>query len=419
MKLRVTELIAFFGLTILIGPAGAQTSSDGFYKGKVVTVIVGTPPGGGFDAYARLFAAHVGRHLPGNPTVIVQNMPGASTITATLHLYGNAPRDGTVMLINQSTAVFAPLFGNQSTPYKPTDFTWIGNFDQETGTCSVWSNSGVHNFDNMLKGRTVFGASAPSGVASEYARSLNALFSTQIRVIHGYGSTGGMLLAMQRGEVQGSCGFMLSSLESVYRNEYGNGKLVPVVQFAHKSAELKGVPHVLDFAHSEEDKEVFNLVFGRDIMGRPLSAPPQIPAERTAMLRAAFDAVVVDPSFKEAAERARLPLVPMNGVEVEAFVKEMMSVSSAAVKRASEALAFGAKDNEQVKSLDSTISALDVNVLDVKDGDGKPLQLKLRSEGTMIIVHGNQAEASALKPGMGCSFRYDGETQLVQTVSCN
>ena len=419
MRKIVIGTFAFSLLMLLIGAVNAQISSDGFYKGKVVTVIVGNPPGGGFDAYARLFAAHVGRHLPGNLTVIVQNMPGASTITATLHLYGNAPRDGTVMLINQSTAVFAPLFGNQSTPYKPTDFTWIGNFDQETGTCSVWSGSGVTSFDNVLKGRTVFGASAPSGVASEYARSLNALFSTQIRVIHGYGSTGGMLLAMQRGEVQGSCGFMLSSLESVYRNEYGEGKLVPVVQFAHKSDELKGVPHVLDFARSEEDKEVFNLVFGRDIMGRPLSAPPQLPAERTAMLRAAFDAVVVDPAFKEAAGRARLPLVPMSGIEVEAFVKEMMAVTPEVVKRASEALAFGAKDNEQVKSLDGTISGIDANVLKVQDGDGKALLLKIRSEGSMIIVRGNQAEAEALKAGMGCSFRYDGETQLVQTISCN
>ena len=116
MKKVITLVFIVCGLALLGNSAGAQTSSEGFYKGKVVTVIVGTPPGGGFDAYARLFSAHVGRHLPGNPTVIVQNMPGASTITATLHLYGNAPRDGTVVLINQSTAVFAPLFGNQSTP---------------------------------------------------------------------------------------------------------------------------------------------------------------------------------------------------------------------------------------------------------------------------------------------------------------
>jgi tripartite-type tricarboxylate transporter receptor subunit TctC len=403
----------------LWSPASAQAPADGFYKGKVVTILVGTPAGGGFDAYGRLYAAHVGAHLPGNPTVIVQNMPGASTITATLHLYANAPRDGTVMLINQSTAVFAPIFGNQSTPYKPSDFTWIGNFDQETGTCSVWSSSGVKSFDTILKGKTVFGASAPSGVASEYARSLNSLFGTSIRVIHGYGSTGGMLLAMQRGEVQGSCGFMLSSLESVYHTQYEGKQLIPVVQFAHKSEELKGVPHVFDFAKSEEDKEVFKLVFGRDIMGRPLLAPPKLPPERTAMLRKAFDEVVVDPDFKQAVEKARLTLVPMSGAEVEAFIADMTSVSPAAVARASEALAFGAKDNEQLKSLDATISSIDDNRLSLKGGDGKSSELRIRSEGSKILIGGNPAENAALKSGMACSFRYDGETDLIQTASCN
>jgi tripartite-type tricarboxylate transporter receptor subunit TctC len=395
--------------------AHAQAPAEGFYKGKVVTVLVGTPPGGGFDAYARLFAAHVGRHLPGTPTVIVQNMPGASTITATLHLYGNAPRDGTVMLMNQSTAVFAPLFGNQSTPYKPTDFTWIGNFDQATGTCAVWEGSGIKSFEDMLKTRTIVGASAPSGVASEYARAMNALFGTQIRVIHGYGSTPGMLLAMQRGEVQGSCGFMLSSLESVYRNEYHSGKLKPVVQFAHKSELLKGVPHVLDFAKSDEDKAVFNLTFGRDVMGRPLLAPPALPPERTKELRAAFDAVVDDPGFREAAERAKLPLVPMSGVEVEAFVRDMMATPPGAIDRASAALAFGAKENEQLRSLTAKIVAIADNTLETDDG----IRLRIRSEGTMIMVRGEQADPAALSAGLRCSFRYDAETRLVQTASCN
>jgi tripartite-type tricarboxylate transporter receptor subunit TctC len=410
-------LLSLLCLSLLAsGAVRAQALAEGFYKGKVVTVIVGNPPGGGFDAYARLFAAHVGRHLPGNPTVIVQNMPGASTITATLHLYGNAPRDGTVMLMNQSTAVFAPIFGNQSTPYKPTDFTWIGNFDQATGTCAVWQGAGIASFDDMLKHRTIVGASAPSGVASEYARAMNALFGTQIRVIHGYGSTGGMLLAMQRGEVQGSCGFMLSSLESVFRGEYESGKLTPVVQFAHKSEQLTGVPHVLDFARSDEDKAVFKLAFGRDVMGRPLLGPPGLSAERTEQLRAAFDAVVVDPAFKDAADRAKLPLVPMSGLEVEAFVREMMAIPPDAVARAAAALAFGARDNEQLKTLDGRIARVAGNVVYVGD-DGAGLRIK--SEGTVIMVRGNQADAAALNAGMNCSFRYDSETRLVQTASCN
>ncbi|MGE5538050.1 MAG: Bug family tripartite tricarboxylate transporter substrate binding protein [Gemmatimonas sp.] len=402
-------------LGLATAAVNAQAPAEGFYKGKVVTVIVGNPPGGGFDAYARLFAAHVGRHLPGNPTVIVQNMPGASTITATLHLYGNAPRDGTVVLMNQSTAVFAPIFGNTSTPYKPTDFTWIGNFDQATGTCAVWEGSGIRSFDDMLKTRTIVGASAPTGVASEYARAMNALFGTQIRVIHGYGSTGGMLLAMQRGEVQGSCGFMLSSLESVYRNEYASGKLTPVVQFAHKSDKLKGVPHILDFARTDEDRAVFNLTFGRDVMGRPLLGPPGLAPERTAQLRAAFDAVVADPAFREAADRAKLPLVPMSGAEVEAFVRDMVATPPAAVARASAALAFGAKDNEQLKSLDGRIARIADTAVEVEGGPS----LRIRSEGSMIMLHGEKAEAAALAPGMACSFRYDAETRLVQTVSCN
>jgi tripartite-type tricarboxylate transporter receptor subunit TctC len=401
----------------LLWPAASVAAEDDFYKGKVVTIIAGEPPGGATDAYARLLAAALARHLPGSPSVIVQAKPGASSMVAANYVYKIAPRDGTTLLMPLSTAMFASVFGSDGAIFNPTEFTWIGNLDQATGTCSVWKGAGVTSFEDLLKNTALLGASAPSGVASQYPRSLNALFGTRIHVIHGYGGTSAMALAMQRGEIQGSCAFQLSALKSAFRTSYEAGELIPIVQFARKSPELKGVPHVLDFARTDEERRIFNLVYNRDIMGRALAAPPGIPPARTALLRRAFEEALKDPELTETAARAGLPLTPMRGEEVEAFVRHMMAVPPEAVARARAALEFGQQENLQLKSIAGTISAIGGGRIMVADADGKPHDLAISDANSTIMLDGRQAALAALKAGMACFLRYT-DADVAQIVVC-
>lgn len=328
----------FAVLALMAAPAAAE---DSFYKGKTVTVIVGEVPGGSMDAYGRVLATGLHKHLPDNPTVIVQNMPGAASLTAASHVAMRAPRDGTALLVALSTAPFAKMFGNKAANYQPTDFTYIGNFDQATDTCSVWKGSGIDSFDDLRKKPAIFGAVGPSGIASEYPRSMNALFGTNIKVIHGYRGTPALLLAMQRGEIQGACAFMESALKSNFHEPFSKGELVPILQFARKSDDLKGVPYMLDLARNAEEKKLFNLLYTRDIIGRFIAAPPHLPPERTAELRAAFDATVKDPEIIATMKKSGLPLTPMSGQEVEQFVKDYISVPPDVLAKANKLLEIG------------------------------------------------------------------------------
>jgi len=413
---RCAAVLFVLAACLALAPQEA-TAQEAFYRGKLVTVIVGDPPGGAADAYARLLQSTLGKYLPGNPNLIVQTMPGASSIIAANYLHKSAPKDGTVLLMPQAAAIMAPLFGNQAAAYKPSDFVWIGNFDQATGTCSVWRGAGVSSFQDLLTHPAMLGAVAPSGVASEYPRSMNALFGTRIRVIHGYEGTGQLVLAIHNGEIQGACAFMLSALKGPFRNDYESGKLFPIIQFARKSEELKGVPHILDFAKTDEDRKLFNLVYNRDTLGRGIVVPLGVPAERVALLRAAFESAVRDPALRETAERAGLPLNFMSGAEAEAFAKDLANVSPEIVARAQAALDFGKNENEHLKSLAGKLNAAGKDRIALTDEAGKPHDLRLSDAASMIMIAGKPGDAGDLKPGMGCSLRY-AEPDLVQMLAC-
>ena len=416
IKMRATGWGLLLGLALPLAQTVPATADDDFYKGKVLTIVVGYPPGGGYDAYARLMTNQFAHYLPGNPSVVIQNMPGASAITAANYIARKAPKDGTFLLAFSASAAFAQTFGNAAATYTADEFTWIGNFDQSTDTCTVGSKSGIGSFQDLLKQPTIFGASGPIGVDSEYARALNALFGTRMRVIHGYGGTPSVNLAIERGEIQGGCGYMLSSLQSVYRDDFTSGKLVPIVQFARKSDDLKGVPWIVDYAKSETDKQAYSLIFSRDILGRPIAAPPGLPPERTAALRAAFDAVTKDAIFIQAAQKANLPVEPMSGADVAAFVRDMLQASPDAIARARSALAFG--ENDQLRSLDGVVTALDGTDLRITDTTGAPHAVRVSSAASKIMVAGQQAEPNALKPGMSCSLRYLNEGDVAETIAC-
>jgi tripartite-type tricarboxylate transporter receptor subunit TctC len=243
-----------------------------------------------------------------------------------------------------TTAMFAPIFSDPGAHFKSNEFSWIGSLDQATDTCDYWKGSGVSSFADLFHKSVTFAADAPAGVGSQFPRAINALLGTKADVIQGYSGTGNVVVAMRRGEVQASCVFMLSSLTSMFKSSYESGELVPFVQFARKSELLPNVPYIMDYARTEEDKDVFKLAFMRDALSRAIVAPPNISDERKKELRSAFDQMVKDPDFLADAAKLGLPIDPMSGQQDDAFVQDLMSVPPAAVARANEALESGLGD---------------------------------------------------------------------------
>jgi tripartite-type tricarboxylate transporter receptor subunit TctC len=390
-----------------------------FYKGKRVALYVGNHPGGGYDAYTRLLARSIGNHIPGKPGTVVRNMPGAAGVRLANYLYNSAKKDGTEMGVFASSSAFAPLFGNKKAKFEIDKYTWIGNIDQTTGTCTAWHTSGFKTFDDLLKRTAVFGATGPSGVNSEHPRGFNALIGTQVKVIHGYAGSTGVLLAMKRGEVQGGCGFALSSLKARRRDEWKSGKLVILVQTGFKKhPDLAGVPHIYDYVKNDDDKKVLDLIYGRHILGRPLAAPPGIPADRAKALRAAFMATMKDPEFVKGAEKQHLPIEPWDGEQVHKIINQFLNYPPAVIQKARTAMQIGNVVKVKLKKTDGKIVKAGKKKIQVMDGAGKKFTFKISGRRSKVTVGGKKARTKALKAGMNCAFSHFGDGDLAKTITC-
>jgi len=332
---RICALLAAVALS---APAAANEVAD-FYKGKNVTIVVGHEVGTGFDIYARVLAPHLSRHLPGNPNVIVQNMVGASGVVAANWLANVAPKDGTVMATFVHTVAFEPVFGNAKAQYDPAKLAWIGNMEDSVGTCGVTKASGIAKFDDLLAKEAVFGATGATGPLGTFAQAVRNLVGAKLKVVYGYKGSAEVKLAMNRGEVQGICGLPLSTIKSFWGDEYRSGDFRPVIQLSGKpNAELKGLPHVDSFAKTEEDKQVFGLIFGAQALGRVYVGPPGQPEARVKALRAALAAAMKDEKFLADAAKAKIDIDPMTGEEVSALIARLSAVPPAVAARAKQAI---------------------------------------------------------------------------------
>jgi tripartite-type tricarboxylate transporter receptor subunit TctC len=399
--------------------AAATADVMGFYKGKRVAIYVGNHPGGGYDAYTRLLARNIGRHIPGSPGTVVRNMPGAAGVRLANYLYNSAKKDGTEIGVFASSSAFAPLFGNKKAKYEINKFTWIGNIDQTTGTCTAWHTSGFKTFDDLLKSSALFGATGPTGVNSEHPRGFNALVGTRIKVIHGYPGSTGVLLAMKRGEVQGGCGFALSSLKARRRKEWKSGKLRVLVQTGFKKhPELAGIPHIYDYVKTDEDKKVLDLIYGRHILGRPLAAPPGIPGDRAKALRAAFMATMKDPEFIKGAKKQHLPIEPWDGEQVHKIIDQFLNYPPEVIKKARATMEIGKVVKVKLKKTDGKIVKVSRRKIQVMDGGGKKYTFKVSGRRSKITVGGKKAKKKALKAGMSCSFQHFGDGDVAKKIAC-
>jgi hypothetical protein len=346
-------------------------------------------------------------------------MPGASTLRAANYIYNNAPRDGTAIGAFSAGAIFAPLMGNKKAKFETAKFTWIGNVEKSTGTCAVWKNPDINNMNDVLRKPSLFGASGATRVMSEFPRGMNALISAHAKVIHGYAGGTGVFLAMQRGEVHGSCAMALSTLQSVRHDDWKSGRLVVLVQNGFEpDPALKGVLHIYDFARSEDDRKAMELIFGRQTLGRRLAAPPGLPADTTRTLRAAFDATMKDPKFRDEAKKRGLNIEPMSGEAVENLIKRFHSYPDRVVKRAQDALVISKIAKVKLKKMQGTIAKVSKKRMTLTDGSGKKVQVKLHRRRTKVKIAGKKPKASALKAGMSCAIEYFSQNDLAPKVNC-
>jgi tripartite-type tricarboxylate transporter receptor subunit TctC len=332
---------SFIALACAAGLAPAAFAQEGgdFFKGRTINIVVGIEQGTGFDLYGRALARHIGRHIPGNPAVIVQNMPGASGLVAYNWLANVAPKDGTVMGIASFSVPFEPLFGNDSARFKGPEFGWVGNMDSGVSACLVRADSGISRWSDITEREVTMGAAGRAGAISQAPRALRELGGAKIKLVEGYVGTASIKLAIERNELQGICGISMSTVRSQWRDVLESGLVKIVLQLGPRpDPSLAGVPHVFDFAKGAEERQIYNLIFGPQGLGRSFAAPPNVPADRLKVLRDAFHATMKDPQFLADARKAKLDISPQTGAEVQAFVEQMYAAPPEAIARARKVL---------------------------------------------------------------------------------
>ncbi|HEY4134069.1 MAG TPA: tripartite tricarboxylate transporter substrate-binding protein [Alphaproteobacteria bacterium] len=333
------------GAAILCGGVAVATAASAetleeLYKGKQIKLISSSDAGGGYDQSARLLARFLGNHLPGNPQVIVQNMPGAGGIKAANYLYNVATKDGLMIGGVHRTVPQAPMLGLPGTQFDATKFFWLGSMNNEVSVCVAWHTAPVKTMEDAMKTEMFVGGSGQNDT-EQFPAVLNNIVGTKFKIISGYPSGTAVDLAMERGEVQSRCGWSWSSVMTQHPDWVTDKKINILVQISTaKHPDLPNVRLIDEFAKTQEDKDVLDFLFARQVFGRPFVIPPGVAMDRVDALRAAFDASVKDPALKAEADKQKMELTPVSGVEVQALIEKLMKASPDVVARADKATEY-------------------------------------------------------------------------------
>jgi tripartite-type tricarboxylate transporter receptor subunit TctC len=312
-----------------------------FYEGKTINFIVGADVGGGYDIYARAIARHLDRHIPGKPTIIVQNMPGAGSKKAAEYMFTQAPKDGTAIATLFPGAIMGPLLEDGGPArFDPKQFEYLATADSSTRVCVTWHGSKIKSFEDAQKNEGILGASAAGGSSRDYGFMLNNLGGTKFKVVSGYKGSAEISLAIERGEVDGMCGFDWTSIKSQKPDWIKDKKLNVLVQVAlEPDDELTNirVPHIWKFV-TGENRKVTQLIISQQVFGRPYLAPPGTPQDRVKILRDAFAATFKDKEFLADAEKVKIAISPLTGTEVQTVVNNLYAAPKEIVDRAKKAI---------------------------------------------------------------------------------
>ncbi len=314
----------------------AQTPAE-FYKGRNLELTIGYSVGGAYDLYARVIARHLAKHIPGNPTIIPKNMEGAGSLRLANWIYNVGAKDGTVFgTIGRGTA-FDPLLGSKGAQFQADKFTWIGSANNEVSVCAAWKGSGIGKLEDVLSRELIVGGTGQAADTDQFPRVLNGVLGTKFKIVSGYPGGNDVTLAMERGEVKGRCGWSWSSVLATHKRWVDDKSIVILAQLSlSKHPDLPDVPLIMDFAKTEDQQQIFKLIFARQVMGRPYLAPPGIPKDRAEALRKAFDDTMKDKEFLADAEKSQLEITPVGGAEVEQLVKDIYQTPKPLADKAAE-----------------------------------------------------------------------------------
>ena len=333
MRVGIGAVAGFAMLSALgMTPAAAQ-SAEQPYAGKSVNMIIGFGAGGGYDRWARVIGRHIGKHLPGKPSVIPQNMPGAGSYVAASYIYNVAPKDGTVFGAIARDAALGPLSGAPGAKFDPLKISWMGTPTKETNVCISFHTSKVKTIQDLFNQELIVGDTGPGTGTRTYPKVLNAMLGTKFKLVGGFKSSVDVMLAMERGEVDGIC----ESYASVWRRhrDWIEKKTINILfqGGAAPDPALKGVPFILDFAKTEEQKSAVRYIYAGQGIGRPFVAPPDLEAGRLQLLRSAFDATMKDPEFLAEAKKSKLDLEPESGAYLEALIRQIYATPKPLIEK--------------------------------------------------------------------------------------
>ncbi len=407
-------------------PASAASVAE-FYKGKKIKLILSTGPGGGYDTYARVLMKHMGKFIPGNPGFIKQHRQGAGGLVAGNWLYNKAPKDGSVFaMIHRGAISTLPIFGAKNILYKPDKFTWIGSMNASTSTCVSWHTQKVKTFSQMFDEPLIVGGIAVGSDTDMYPRVFNNIFGTKFKLITGYASGSALNLAIERGEIQGRCGWSWSSIKATGGQWLRDKKLNILAQVSlKKHPELGNVPLVTKFATTKSQRAILELVLSPQAMGRPFLAPPGVPADRIKALRAAFDAAMKDKDLLADAKKRRLDINPMSGKDVALLIKKIYAIPKDVVAAAKEAIKR--TDRIETKVIKVPVVTVKITLTKIKRGGrrlyfkvkGKTHKVKVSGSRTKVFIGGKKTKRKNLKVGMKCAVSYKGNGSEAKSVKCS
>jgi tripartite-type tricarboxylate transporter receptor subunit TctC len=336
MRGAAAAVLAIASIALAAPIASAQTPAD-FYRGRNVDLYIGYSVGGAYDLYARVIARHLGKHIPGNPTIVPKNMEGAGSLRLANWIYNVGPKDGTALATIGRGTAFDPLLGSKGAQFRADRLTWIGSANNEVSVCVAWKGSGVTRFEDVLTKELIVGGTGQAADTDQFPRILNGVLGAKFKIVSGYPGGNDVTLAMERGEVKGRCGWSWSSVVATHKRWIDDKSITVLVQLSlNKHPDLPDIPLIMDFAKGEDQQQMFKLIFARQVMGRPYLAPPSVPAARADALRKAFMDTMWDPEFLAEAEKSQLEITPVAGPEVEKLVNDLYQTPKALADKAAE-----------------------------------------------------------------------------------
>ena len=329
------RLIAILSVLLLwVVPARSADDVAAFYRGRQLRIVVGTAAGGGYDLFARAVARHIGAHIPGNPAVIVQNLPAAGGVVMTNQLYASAPRDGSVIGAPINGIPTAPLLAPAGAHFDATRLIWLGSTNREPYVAFVWRTAPVQSLADLRTRELIVGATAPGTTMVDFPLLTNDILGTRFRIVRGYEGTPQINTAIERGELEGQGGIGWAAVKAQVPQWITERKIKVIAQYGLKRhPDLADVPTMLELATSDPDRQALTMLFARTEYGRPYFLPPEVPAARVEALRRAFDATMRDPAFVADAAKLQLEIDPMSGEAVQALVGDLAATPAHVVAR--------------------------------------------------------------------------------------